>query len=92
MAEILKAFNFSPMFQKWVKVLYSNSQSTFFLPMFTKHLSFWKNKCIKDVHSLLIYSNLAFEILAIQIKFLNKIKRIQIEDTEIKISQILDDT
>ena len=92
MAKTLKAFKFGPIFQKWVKVLYTNSQSSVLnnghqTPFFQLEQGVRQGCPLSAFLFILVV-----ELLAIQIRTSNNIKGIQVADIEIKISQLADDT
>ncbi len=88
----LKAFNFGPKFRKFISTLYANIQTSV---INNGEISEWfypargvRQGCPISPYLFLI----AVELLAINIRENKNIKGLTIMDTEIKISQLADDT
>jgi len=90
--KVLKKFNFGTIFQKWIKMLYTNIQSTvinngYFSPYFNIRRGVRQGCPISAYLFLLIV-----EILAICIRNNRNIPGIFVSGKELKLSQLADDT
>ena len=88
----LKAFNFGPSFIKWVDILYKNPETAvlnngYQTPYFKPQKGV-RQGCPLSAYLFII----AVELLAIKIRNSPNIKGILIDNTEVKISQMADDT
>ena len=88
----LKKFNFGEKFINWIKILYTDIQSCvgnngFFSPFFKLTRSIRQGCPISALLFLLVA-----EVLAINIRSDNNIKGIKINDVELKLSLMADDT
>ena len=90
--QALQTFNLGPSFIKWVKVLYKNSETAVSNKGHTTRY-FKPEKGVRQGCPLSAYLFIiAVELLAIKIRDSKNIKGILIDGTEIKISQLADDT
>jgi hypothetical protein len=88
----LEAFNFGPKFRSYIKTLYTNISSTI---INNGEISNWFNiqRGVRQGCPLSPYLFIiAVELLAIRIRENPQVKGIKVGDTEIKISQLADDT
>lgn len=92
LCKTLKAFNFGDNFINWIKLLYTDISSYlgnngYYSKNFKLSRSYRQGCPISALLFMLVA-----EIIAIRIRNENKIKGINIEDTEVKISMMGDDT